>query len=95
MMTLDSRVRQHPDTVACDMDGEMVILDMQLDKYFGLNPAASLLWNQLQKSGTPSIAELCDALEARYAATRAQCEADTLALIGQLLERGLVEQVTV
>ena len=93
MLTLDSRVRQHPDTVACDMNGEMVILDMELEKYFGLNTAGSLLWNQLQKS--PSIAELCDALEARYAVTRAQCEADTLALMGQLLERGLVEKVTV
>lgn len=93
MLTLDSRVRQHPDTVACDMNGEMVILDMELEKYFGLNPPGSLIWNQLQK--TPRIAELCDALEASYAVSRAQCEADTLTLIGQLLERGLVEKATV
>jgi hypothetical protein len=55
MLTLDSRVRQHPDTVACDVDGELLMMNTHLGRYFGLNGSGNLLWSQLRAA--PRIGE--------------------------------------
>lgn len=82
-------VAQQTDTVAADIAGEIVVMDVDQGKYFGLDDIGSDIWRRLE---TPmSVATLCAALEADYAADPETIRTDVIALLQSLIERGLVE----
>lgn len=45
-----------PDVVHEDFDGDLVILNLQTGAYFGLNPAAATLWNEIMAGRDPAQA---------------------------------------
>ena len=59
------------------------------EDYDALTGSAVAIWNLLQEPRT--LIELVDTLAWAYQAPRAEIERDIRALIGDLLERGLVE----
>lgn len=82
-------VAQQTDTVAADIAGEIVVMDVDQGKYFGLDDIGSDIWRRLE---TPmSVAALCAALEADYAADPETIRTDVIVLLQSLIERGLVE----
>jgi hypothetical protein len=74
--------------VACDVEGEMVLLDLQSGTYFGLNPVGAEIWSQLGQK--KSVSEIQQHLLGKYRVTPERCEAELQNLIGQLSERGLL-----
>jgi hypothetical protein len=75
--------------VACEIQGEVVILSMRDGAYYGLDPVASRVWQLLQ---TPhSVRAICEQLLVEYdGVTREECTADVLAVLGRLVEWRLV-----
>jgi hypothetical protein len=71
-------------------DDEVVILDLSGGDYFALDAVGALIWEQLVGGRTPD--EVADAIVARYPVDRERAMADCLALVGELLERGLLER---
>lgn len=63
-MEFKKSVRFADDVFAQDVDGEMVLLDMNTENYFGLDSVASDIWKLLQEGKT--IQETYDALLAMY-----------------------------
>ena len=74
--------------LSCDLDGEVAILDMRSQTYFGLNPVGAYVWDLLTQPR--SSAELLEALGRRYEASTEQLEADLQKLLRELQDRGLV-----
>lgn len=88
-LSLDARVAPGPDVVSRDVDGELVLLDLESATYFGLNEVGSRMWTLL--SEVDSLRGVCDALEQEYAAPRARLEHDLLELVATLRQKGLVD----
>ncbi|MDP9171910.1 MAG: PqqD family protein [Acidobacteriota bacterium] len=75
-------------TVGCEVEGEMVLLDLQSGTYFGLNAVGAEIWNQLTRH--KSFDEILRYLLSRYRVSEERCEAELRALLSNLSERGLV-----
>ena len=76
-------------TVSCEVEGEMVLLDLQSGTYFGLNAVGAEIWNQITRH--KSFAEIQHHLLGQYRVTPEQCEEEVLSLMTKLTEKGLVK----
>lgn len=87
-VTLNSRLRPAPGVLVQAVAGDLVLLDMRSEQYFGLDPVAARVWMLLaDASGLEEVyATLCD----EYQGDPAHIQADLLALAGQLLAAGLL-----
>lgn len=86
--TLAQRFSRSPDVLAQTVGDEAVLLDLASEKYFGLNPVGSRIWELL---GTHSALEdvhrqLCN----EFNAPPEEIETDLLALTGALVDAGLL-----
>lgn len=75
--------------VSCQINDEVAILDLERSIYFGLEGAAVQIWAALDQP--KSLAQLCDDVVAKYAVSRADCEADAVQLLTDLQREGLIE----
>ena len=84
----DDQLTINPDILDSQIDEEVVILNMELGKYFGLNPIASCIWEKLKNSITPTqiISELIE----EYDVEEKQCREETLELLESLLKSKLI-----
>lgn len=88
-MTLGDKFEVSGDVVARKVGGETVLLDLGSGEYFGLDTVGGRIWELLSEKAQ-SIADLCNAIEAEFDAPREVIEADMLALVADLRERGLI-----
>ena len=71
-----------------EVSGETVLLDLQSEFYFGLDKTGTRIWELLQ-SGV-SIEDLIGTMLDEFEVDRETLEADVNALLGKLLDAGLV-----
>lgn len=84
-----SRICRRPTVLATEVEGEVVIMDIEKGLYFGLDAIGTYIWKRLE---TPmSVSELAPVLRKRYAADMETIERDVLVLMSKLVEQGLVE----
>ena len=88
-MTPSDRFAISEDVVSREIAGEVVLMDLESGLYFGLDEVGARIWQLLDKEAQ-DIAAICDAIVAEYDASRDVVEADTMALMSDLLERGLI-----
>ena len=74
--------------VGCEVEGEMVLLDLQSGTYFGLNPVGAEIWGQITQG--KSLNEIQQYLLSRYDVGAELCQTEVFALVSKLTERGLV-----
>jgi len=80
------------DTVfAQEVDGEMVLLDMESENYFGLDEVGTAIWQAMQEKET--LKEVFDLLLEQYEVEEEVLERDLSDFLGKLLESGLVRIV--
>jgi hypothetical protein len=77
------------EAVHCDLEEEVVILGLKDGVYYGLNPVGSFIWKLIQKP--VSFKEIKEAVLAEYDVEEETCENDLQELLGDLLEKGLIE----
>jgi hypothetical protein len=75
--------------VSCDLGGEVAILDITSGIYYGLNAVGARIWHLIQTPAT--VDEVCKTILREYDVEAEHCHADTLALLEQLVAKGLVE----
>ena len=71
-----------------EIDGESVLLDLRSEKYFGLNPVGTRVWQLLNER--KSMGNMLDILHSEYAVNRKQLEKDVGDLLERMLQAGLV-----
>ena len=75
--------------VWCDLPGEVAVIDLKSDIYYGVEEVGARIWHLLQAPTT--VADITAAILREYDVGQAQCEADTLAFLAQLVDAGLAE----
>jgi len=90
-MNLNQRVTFADTVFAQEVDGEMVLLDMESENYFGLDEVGTAIWQAIQEHG--NLQEVFDELLKQYDVESEVLEHDLADFIGKLVESGLVEVI--
>lgn len=77
-----------PDTIARELTGEVLLLNLRTSHYFGLSDVAARIW-QLLEAGEPREAIIA-ALASQFDERSELIAADVDAFIADLLARGLL-----
>ena len=92
-LTKASLLVASPDQVSADvtpdLSGDVVILHLKDGIYYELNETGARVWELIQQPC--SLETVLDALLAEYEADAQQCAADLLALVEDMVGRGLIE----
>ena len=87
-MTLDQKITFADTVFAQEVDGEMVLLDMNSENYFGLDEVGTAIWQAMQEK--KDLQEVYDAMLEQYDVEPEVLEKDLLDFVGKLTESGLV-----
>lgn len=91
MLRVTSRLVRVDGLLQSRVGDDLVMINPDLGRYFGLNPVASFLWSEASEPRT--VAELRDAVCREFAVTPEQCEADILVFAQVMIDRGLMRVV--
>ena len=87
-MELKSRVEISAEVLCQEVNGEMVLLDLRSESYFGLDPTGTRIW-QLLESGL-TVQEMIEQMRAEYDVDEKTLRADVEKLLNELSAAGLV-----
>ena len=90
-LPLHATLKQNSDIFFNEIDNEVVMLNVEKGKYYGMNPVATDIWKRLETAMT--IKSLLDVLANSYDISLEQCENDVMPFIKQLIDNGLIEIV--
>ena len=88
-MNLDQKITFSETVFAQEVDGEMVLLDMESENYFGLDEVGTAIWQAMQEKET--LQEVLEVLLELYDVEAEVLERDLSDFVGKLLESGLIE----
>jgi ornithine carbamoyltransferase len=88
-MNLNQKITFADTVFAQEVDGEMVLLDMESENYFGLDEVGTAIWQAMQEYET--LQEVLNALLEQYDVEAEVLEKDLSDFVDKLLESGLVE----
>lgn len=77
--------------VARELEGELVVLNLETGLYFGLDEVGVVIWERLTDGDTLEGATA--AVVERYDVDRERAETDIVALVEKLREASLVEEI--
>lgn len=83
------RIRTPTDILIRELGGESVLLNLKSERYFGLDPIGTHMWQVLSSSN--SIQAAYETLLAEYDVDGDVLRLDLHHLIEQLIEHGLIE----
>ena len=90
-LTLAHCAEPSTDVLFQEVGGEAVLLNLASERYFGLDPIGTRIWNLLGKDNV--LQHVHAALCAEYDVPPERLESDLLTLVDQLIEAGLVKVV--
>ena len=85
---MNSRVVLRRGPIAEPVDDELVMLDIDAGKYYGLNGIASAIWRNLEEG--IRVEDLCTRLCENYDVGMDQCSAEVLLFLRELETRNLI-----
>ena len=88
-VTLEDRAQCSGEVLVQEVGGEAVLLDLASERYFGLDPIGTRIWQLL--ADAPALAQVHATLCGEFDAAPERIGEDLLALVGQLSEAGLVQ----
>ena len=84
----DSIVAASKEQVCCDLNGEVIILNLSNGTYYGLDTIGAHVWNLIQEPKI--VGDLVAALLEEYDVDRNRCEQELAALLRELASEKLV-----
>ena len=92
MITLEHRVRPHPEVVDTELEGqETVLLHLQSKLYYSLNPTGTRIWQALKQDLT--LRQISQLLQDEFEVEAEQSERSVLTLVEDLSQNDLVQRV--
>ena len=85
----EQKVTISPEVLFQEVSGEMVLLDLASESYFGLDAVGARIWGLLESGAT--VGEVVDTLMQEYEVERETLEVDVGELLDRLLEAGLIK----
>jgi len=84
----EQKITISPDVLFQEVSGELVLLDLSSESYFGLDVIGARIWGLLESGA--SVGDVLDTLMEEYEVERATLEADLGELLDKLAEAGLI-----
>lgn len=75
-------------TIASELDGEVVMMSIELGEYYGLGQIGSHIWRIIEQPIT--VQQIIDKCIAQYEVDFEQCQQDVLPFLAQLHLKGLI-----
>jgi sorbitol-specific phosphotransferase system component IIA len=91
MLTLTQTIAVKGDVLVQDLGGELVLLNLENEEYFGLDDVGSAMWSALKELGSLQLAY--NRLLEKYEVEPEVLERDFLELVEQWVQHDLVEVV--
>ncbi len=88
-MDMNSKVTFAETVFAQEVDGEMVLLDMNSENYFGLDVVGTDIWNAMQENET--LDEVFKVLLMQYDVEDEVLKKDLITFVEKLKENGLLK----
>lgn len=79
-----------PSILHSKIDEEVILMSIEADSYFGLDPIASRIWELLEEPR--SLQELTAILTEEYEVDADTCQQDVQELLDDMAGRGLIQQ---
>ena len=89
-MKLTEQVKFADSVFAQEVDGEMVLLDMNSENYFGLDEVGSSIWQAIEAE-EGMLERVLEVLLEEYDVEESVLKHDLLVFVDKLAESGLVE----
>lgn len=90
-LAVDAPIARAEGLVASEVNGEVVVLSIELGHFFHLNATGSRIWNLLDAPMT--VAALSATLSERFTVGVEECRRDVTEFVEGMLEKGLLERV--
>jgi len=92
-MTIDiqSKIRLSQTVFSQDIEGEMVLLDMHSEHYFGLDEVGTSIWYAMEE--TERLDEMLELLLVQYEVDKDILQKDVIAFMETLVKNGLAEVI--
>lgn len=87
---LNRKLVLSPEVMFQELGGEMVLLDLASESYFGLDEVGARIWALLNEQG--ELQTVFEAMLAEYDVEPRELEKDLRELVERLLEAGLVSE---
>lgn len=81
---------KRPDVIERELDGEVVLLDLNTGIYYGMNEVGTGVWGLLD--GKRRVGEIVDWVAANYDVERKVAKGDVEELLGDLLKERLINE---
>lgn len=92
MIELTTKVVQKDEILASKLDDEVMMMNLESNHYYAMDPVGSHIWQLLQQPIT--IADLCTSLHQEFEVDEETCQQDTVTFIQQMLDEKLVRIVS-
>lgn len=87
-VSIASVVCQNTQLLSSEMDGEVVMMDIESGKYYGMNKMGSQIWRLIETPTT--VIALCDTLEQIFDINRTVCEQEVIHFLSDMHKEELV-----
>lgn len=88
---LSSVVARVEQQVSAALDDEIVVLNMNDSKYYGLNGIGAFIWRSIEEPDR--VSAVVDAVFDNFEVSRENCEEDVLVFLHELRNAGLIRVV--
>jgi hypothetical protein len=90
-LDLSSVVARVEQQVTAALEDEIVVLNTNDSKYYGLNGISAFIWRSIEEPG--KVSTVVDAVLDYYEVSRECCEEDVLSFLRELSDAGLIRVV--
>lgn len=91
MLDENTAIIRKNEVIFSEMDGELVMMDLEKNSYFGLNAVGKEIWELLTEAKT--INGLCATLMQKYDVELERCKQDVTAMVNKMVEVGIVQTI--
>lgn len=88
MININNVVSRRNDIDTTDLNGEIVMMDLEKGRYFSLNGVGSRIWEIIEKP--IEVNKLVESLLEEYDVNRNECEENVLEFLGKLNDANIV-----
>jgi predicted transcriptional regulator len=88
-LDLSTIVVPSADVLVQELDGEAVLLNLDSERYFGLDDVGTRVWQHLLEHRL--LERVCEEMEKEYEVDASRLRSDVLKLIEELIEAGIVK----
>ena len=81
-ITTESIVQRDPEQIFSEIEGEVVLLNIETGRYFKIDEIGSDIWEMIEEQ--TKVSDLCIKLSKEYEITPEECQPDVIAFLEQL-----------